>query len=986
MTDELRSRFMSADGTTVSGRTICAYAAVFNRWTEIHDQDGDYKERIAPGAFRDGLAQRAGRIFCVYNHGRNLDFTPSAEHSVPYGRPEVSREDHHGWYTETLVNEGPAGDRLLQAARNKALKGQSFTGYFLRTTPPKPPGGYRRDPVTGQLPEVTRHEIMPVEYGLTPIPAYVDAEVVGVRSEEAGRAESTHGGPAEYSKHDGEDVQCPTCLKYNDDDAEFCDQCGAALPGWGQPHSKKDGEDVPCPSCGGWNMPDARYCDQCGRMLPNSAYDAAQAASSSGRQPAGTERAVPDEERSARAELVLCDYFGWTPGQLRSMDYSHDELKLLEAACRLDSGKKKGGPPRPYGDVEYADPKNGKYPIDAEHVEAAWAYINKPENAAKYPLNGVTLAEVKGRIKAAMKKHGHEVSEDDDSKPESTSSSGRQPEFQAAASRGGAEPQARSASNDRSTHGGGSTMPEQTMSVEERAARQAEIRRRQEELNAEFAGAALPADRQAEWDALVAEDGMHEEAIRSQTARTQYLRAIADRQGGGIPGYDTDSGYGDQAADDQGRPRPEARTGNGFGGNLIPSPRQLDKDIWDMASARTYARTVDDLPQIYRERAMRVLEFGRFPAEPARNREDVQARVEGLLNRYDDPSGFVAQRILSTGSPVYQRAFGKILAKGIESLSSEEQLALQRALTVGTPASWGPGSYPVPYQIDPTVTLTSNGAINAIRQIARTEQIVGREWLGVTSTGVVVTRGVEPPPTGATGVADATASPFAMNQPGVAATAVRAFVPFSVETEQDWNGLLAEISMMLADAKDIEEAGSFLTGNGTAPNPQGILTGISGAPQQVLTATTAVTSISDVYNVETQMAPRFRAQASFLGSKGGYNGLRQLWTQVASAAGDPWVRPSAGTPPEFLGYPAYENSNMSASVTTSASQPLVLGDWKQFLIVDRIGMSVELVPHLFATAAAPGVGFPTGQRGVFAMWRNNSAVLVPNAFRYLQVR
>ncbi len=57
----------------------------------------------------------------------------------------------------------------------------------------------------------------------------------------------------------------------------------------------------------------------------------------------------------------------------------------------------------------YADPKNKKYPIDSEHVEAAWSYINMPKNASQYPLNGVTLTEVKDRIKAAMKKFGHEV-------------------------------------------------------------------------------------------------------------------------------------------------------------------------------------------------------------------------------------------------------------------------------------------------------------------------------------------------------------------------------------------------------------------------------------------------------------------------------------------------------------------------------------------------------------------------------------------------
>jgi HK97 family phage prohead protease len=75
---------------------------------------------------------------------------------------------------------------------------------------------------------------------------------------------------------------------------------------------------------------------------------------------------------------------------------------------------------RPYGDVTYADPKNGKYPVDTEeHARAAWAYINKAENAAKYPLNGVTLSEVKDRIRAACKKFGIDISGDSSSRAES---------------------------------------------------------------------------------------------------------------------------------------------------------------------------------------------------------------------------------------------------------------------------------------------------------------------------------------------------------------------------------------------------------------------------------------------------------------------------------------------------------------------------------------------------------------------------------------
>ncbi len=66
---------------------------------------------------------------------------------------------------------------------------------------------------------------------------------------------------------------------------------------------------------------------------------------------------------------------------------------------------------REYGDVEFADPTNHKYPIDSpEHVRAAWSYINHRDNANKYDKDEV--AQIKERIKRAAKKHGVEISED----------------------------------------------------------------------------------------------------------------------------------------------------------------------------------------------------------------------------------------------------------------------------------------------------------------------------------------------------------------------------------------------------------------------------------------------------------------------------------------------------------------------------------------------------------------------------------------------
>ena len=66
---------------------------------------------------------------------------------------------------------------------------------------------------------------------------------------------------------------------------------------------------------------------------------------------------------------------------------------------------------RKYGDVEFADPVNNKYPVDTpEHVRAAWSYINHKDNAAKYDADDVK--KIKERIKRAAKKHDVEIDED----------------------------------------------------------------------------------------------------------------------------------------------------------------------------------------------------------------------------------------------------------------------------------------------------------------------------------------------------------------------------------------------------------------------------------------------------------------------------------------------------------------------------------------------------------------------------------------------
>lgn len=503
------------------------------------------------------------------------------------------------------------------------------------------------------------------------------------------------------------------------------------------------------------------------------------------------------------------------------------------------------------------------------------------------------------------------------------------------------------------------------MTVEERAARQSEIRARLAEIDGEYSGAELTAEARAEWKGLQGELTEHERAIADASERAEYLRYINDmnpeaterigQPAGGPGARAVPSGNGD------------GYSGYGQSRNAAFRPQQ---DIYDLAAIRNRARHVDEVPQLYREYAMRAVEQARFPGATGRqnapSREEAQERVAMLLDTIDDEKGTLARRILVTGSPLYDRAFGKMLARqSVHGLTAEES----RALSLGTDSA---GGYAVPFQLDPTVILSSNGVVNPLRQIARTETITGKEWDGVTSAGVTVTRGTEGQEVG-------TGDP-AFAQPSVRTQRVQGFVPFSIELDVSWNALRSQLQSLLMDAKDIEEATAFTTGNGTAPNPNGIITTL-GTASRVQTAGSGVLATGDVYLLENAMAPRFIANSSVVASKTIYNKFRALFQAQASAAGDPFARPSGAMGPQFNGYPKYELSTMS---TTSGTADLVMlqGDFRQFLIVDRVGMGIELIPHLFGATNR----YPTGQRGVLAIWFNNSKILVDNAFRLLQVK
>src|SRR5262245_1243523 len=182
------------------GRTVEAYAAVFDVASEIHDRDGHYNEVIDRVAFNRAISdaapqgsRSAWRVGVFYNHGRTLYGTPSERASMPIGTPLEIKADSRGLFTVTRYNRTELADEVLESIREGSLPGYSFQGAFRRSSATDatgrpvsriPRGGFSPGK-DGQLATVRRMESSLREYGPTPFPAYELAEVVGMRAEHA---------------------------------------------------------------------------------------------------------------------------------------------------------------------------------------------------------------------------------------------------------------------------------------------------------------------------------------------------------------------------------------------------------------------------------------------------------------------------------------------------------------------------------------------------------------------------------------------------------------------------------------------------------------------------------------------------------------------------------------------------------------------------------------------------------------------------------
>lgn len=315
----------------------------------------------------------------------------------------------------------------------------------------------------------------------------------------------------------------------------------------------------------------------------------------------------------------------------------------------------------------------------------------------------------------------------------------------------------------------------------------------------------------------------------------------------------------------------------------------------------------------------------------------------------------ISRQMLLTGGPEYLAAFENYLTDP-GGFSTRAALSL-------TPAN---GGYLVPFTLDPTIILTNAGSANPYRQLATIKTTATNNWNGVTSAGVNAEWTAE-------GVEASDMTPT-LGQLSITPQKADAYLFGSFEVLSD-SDFASELPGLLADAKDRLEETAFAVGTGTG-QPKGVIPAGTSASLHSTSITTGPNA-ADIYGTMALLPARWRgprARNAWVMNLTTINALRQV--QAFSGATVPILQDEGGGNMSMLGKPVYESTSVSGAWTPTGTKILVFGDFSQFYIVDRVGMSIVYDPVVLGTNRRP-----TGQGAWYAFWRVGSDVSTATAFR-----
>lgn len=381
-------------------------------------------------------------------------------------------------------------------------------------------------------------------------------------------------------------------------------------------------------------------------------------------------------------------------------------------------------------------------------------------------------------------------------------------------------------------------------------------------------------------------------------------------------------------------------------------------------------------PQELRSKALTVLDDDDSVAHLS---DDAKKRTSDLIRAVtDDTNGAViAARLLLTENKHYREAFMRLVTSPAPTLSVEQARALQafeefRAMSIGTDSA---GGFGVPVLIDPTIILTAQGHPNDILGLARVETITTDQWKGVSSAGVTWKFRAE-----ATATTDGSPT---LAQPTVPTHKADGYIPYSIEVGMDYPGFAMEMERLLNSGYVELLVDKLTTGSGS-DEPTGIITALDANTNvEVATTTAGTIGAGDINGLWAALPIRYRnpaiAPRTAWMSHTGVNGdIQQLGQDQGAAFTVNFTEEGVTV---LKGRRMFENDYFDDLPSdTSAANLLVIGDWNNFVVAQRAGMSIELVPHVFDVTN----NRPTGERAWYAWARVGSDSVNDLGFRLLQ--
>lgn len=372
-----------------------------------------------------------------------------------------------------------------------------------------------------------------------------------------------------------------------------------------------------------------------------------------------------------------------------------------------------------------------------------------------------------------------------------------------------------------------------------------------------------------------------------------------------------------------------------------------------------------------REKRDRALK--RFEQAGGELRSEQLEQVERMIRRStsDRNSDVIAERLLLTENDAYRSAFAKAMTMATPAWTTEEARAIaafrefeSRAMSSSDAA----GGYGVPVLIDPTIILTGQQSLNPFRRISRVETITTDAWKGVSSAGASWSFDAE--------AAEVSDDAPTLGQPNVPVHTARGFVPYSIEIGQDYPGFASEMSRLLVEGLDELEAQAFATGSGSGA-PTGIITALDANTNvEVIVTTDGALGAPDITKVWKALPDRAKSNATWVMGAGTASDIAAFGDAYGTRTED-----LTGQLMRLRNRPVEPSSYFTDFAgSTGAANLVVVGDFRKYLIAERAGMNVELVPHLLGTTN----GRPTGQRGWFAWARIGADSIDDLAFRILQ--